>query len=98
MFGSKESPRENNDPEFKHKDFKNICVNNAKTSKSSGNDAACNMNVKSLVAECERLSLLAKKAHVSQKDIHQLVSLQSELRDKNTEIAYLQSKVKQQEQ
>ena len=75
MFSSKESPRENNDPEFKHTEYKNICCNSAKTAKSSGNDSTCNMNIKSLVGECERLSLLAKKSHVSQKDIHQLVSL-----------------------
>ena len=98
MFSPKNSPIDNNDPEFKHKDFKNFCCNSAKTAKASGNDSQCNMNIKSLFGECERLSLLAKKSHMGQKDIHQLVSLQSELRDKNTEIAYLKSKVQQQEQ
>jgi|TARA_B110001450_G_C17545952_1_gene450542 hypothetical protein len=61
MFSSKDSPRENNDPEFMPKGYKNSCINNAKTSKSSGNDTTCNLNIKTLVAECERLSLLAKK-------------------------------------
>ena len=89
MFSSKDSPRENSDPDFKNKDYKNNCVNSAKTAKASGNDSTCNLNIKTLVAECERLSLLAKKNQVNQKDIHQLVSIQSELRDKNTEIAYL---------
>jgi septal ring factor EnvC (AmiA/AmiB activator) len=115
MFSSSNSPRKNEigDPEFLHKDFKNACCNAAKTSRASGNDANCNLNVKGLIAECERLSLIAKKNQMSQKemdkfvmekkkfmeqDVHQLVSIQAELRDKNTEIAYLETQLKQHQQ
>lgn len=33
-----------------------------------------------------------------EQDIHQLVSLQAELRDKNTEVAYLETQLKQHQQ
>lgn len=62
MF-SKDSPRKSDDTdaEFLHKDFRSSCQNAAKTARASGNDTNCNINIKALVSECERLSLIAKK-------------------------------------
>lgn len=97
-------------PDFDRSQFANTCENRSKTSKQGGNDAQCCTNIEQLISECMRLSEVAtgyqKTLIMRQKeyekfqqdkksfDASNVIKLQSELREKNTEISYLESQLK----
>lgn len=90
--------------------FASKCENSSKTARQGGNDAACCSNIEQLIAECIRLSDVAasnrkvlmtrqkeyEKFQLEKKqfDASNVIKLQSELREKNTEISYLESQLK----